>query len=165
MFASVEPPAHRLSSAPPSARSIPSVPPLPLLIDVTPLTLCVETVGGFCDAILTRNTPVPCEQSRPFVTAQDGQESVYIRVGQGESLRFVENTLLGELELSGLRRAPRGAVTISVTFGLDTDGMLQVHASDAESGKATTARIRLVGLPETADVDRMLERHRARPVS
>jgi molecular chaperone DnaK len=137
--------------------------PLPLLIDVTPLSLTVETVSGFCDVIITRNTPVPCEQSRLFVTAQDGQESVHIRVGQGESARFSENTLLGELELTGLRRAERGKVRIEVAFELDTDGLLQVHAIDAESGKATSARLRLIGLPEAEEVDVLRARQAARP--
>jgi molecular chaperone DnaK len=169
----VAPPARPEFSLPvpsiaPGARPVslsPAAPnaPLPLLIDVTPLSLTVETVSGFCDVIITRNTPVPCEQSRLFVTAQDGQESVHIRVGQGESGRFSENTLLGELELTGLRRAERGKVRIEVAFELDTDGLLQVHAIDAESGKATSARLRLIGLPEAEEVDVLRARQAARP--
>jgi molecular chaperone DnaK len=137
----------------------PSRPSLPLLIDVTPRSLTVETVGGYCDVLVTRNTKVPCEESRTFVTAHDGQQAVHVRVGQGESTRFFDNTLLGELELSGLRSAPRGKVQVIVTFSLDTDGILDVRAADAETGKEAHARIRLVGLPDYSDVERMAANH------
>lgn len=142
----------------------PSRPSLPLLIDVTPRSLNVETVGGFCDVVVTRNTKVPCEESRVFVTAHDGQRAVHVRVGQGESTRFSENTLLGELELSGLRPAPRGEVQVIVSFALDTDGILDVRAADAETGKAAEARIRLVGLPDMMDVERMAAQNLRRSV-
>ncbi len=95
---------------------------VPLLIDVTPLSLCVEAVGSYSDVLIDRNTPVPCERTREFVTVQDGQQVVRVRVAQGESRLFAENLLLGELELTGLRPAPRGQLKISVTFGLDSDG-------------------------------------------
>jgi molecular chaperone DnaK len=135
-----------------------------LLIDVTPRNLTVETVGGFCDVIVTRNTKIPCEESRVFVTAHDGQHAVRVRVGQGESPRFFDNTLLGELELSGLRPAPRGKVQVVVTFSLDTDGILDVRAANAETGKAETARIRLVGVPDSSDVERMAAQHQRRNI-
>jgi molecular chaperone DnaK len=134
-------------------------PSLPLLVDVTPLSLCVETVGGFRDVVIARNTPVPCEQSRAFVTAKDFQQTVRVRVGQGEAERFAENVVLGELELSGLRGAPRGEARVVVTFTLDTDGMLDVRAHDAETGSASTARLRMVGLPDQADLGSMTARH------
>jgi len=133
-----------------------------LLIDVTPRSLTVETVSGFCDVIVTRNTKIPCEESRVFVTAHDGQQAVHVRVGQGESPRFFDNTLLGELELTGLRPAPRGKVPVVVTFSLDTDGILDVRAADAETGKAARARIRLVGLPDSGEIDRMAAQHQRR---
>ena len=139
-------------------------PGAPLLVDVTPLSLSVETVSGYCDNVIARNTPVPCEQTRAFVTARDNQTSVRVRVSQGESTRFDENTLLGELELSNLRPAPRGQVEISVTFALDTDGMLNVQATDVQTGRAQQARVRLVGLPDTTDVNAMASRHAAHPV-
>jgi molecular chaperone DnaK len=138
-------------------------PRAPLLVDVTPLSLTVETVGGFCDAIIPRNTPVPCERTRTFATAVDQQTTVYVRVGQGESPRFAENTVLGELELSGLTPAPRGKVQVAVTFVLDTDGLLDVHAKDLSTGNATRARVKLVGLPEHQDVAALAARHAARP--
>ena len=119
---------------------------IPLLIDVTPLTLSVETVAGFVDRVIPRNSPVPCAQTRSFTTSTDGQQIVMIRVCQGESDDFTSNTMLGELELSGLRAARRGEVVIEVTFELDADGILQVRARDLETSRQTEARMRLVGL-------------------
>jgi molecular chaperone DnaK len=157
-FAPAQPHAHRLDMPEPTV----SRPPLPLLVDVTPLSLSVETVGGYRDVVIPRNSPVPCEQARTFVTAQHGQTTVHVRVGQGESERFSGDTLLGAVELSGLRAAARGEVHIVVTFALDTDGMLEVRARDAETGHSALAHLRLVGLPDAADVARMTERHTQR---
>ncbi len=134
-------------------------PAAPLLVDVTPLSLVVETVGGFCDAIIVRNTPVPCEETRAFATAADNQTTVRVRVSQGESNHFSENTLLGEVELAGLRPAPRGQVNISVTFALDTDGILNVRARDAATGQEAVTRVRLVAVPDAANVAAMTARH------
>jgi hypothetical protein len=134
---------------------------VPLLIDVTPLSLCVETVGGYCDMIVDRNTPVPCERSRQFVTAHDGQQTVRIRVGQGESRSFSDNLVLGELELTGLRAAPRGQLRISVTFGLDTDGILHVRAIDLDTGRAATSELRLAGMPSLNETAQMAARQRS----
>jgi molecular chaperone DnaK len=139
-----------------------SGPPIPLLIDVTPLTLAVETVNGFCDSIIERNTQVPCERERVFVTAADHQTLVRVRISQGESSRFGENTLLGEVELSGLSPAPRGEVQIAVSFSLDTNGMLNVSAKEVATGRATSAQVRLVALPEAGDIARMTQRNAAR---
>lgn len=119
---------------------------MPLLIDVTPLTLAVETVGGWVDRVIPRNSPVPCAQTRSFTTSHDNQQVVSIRVGQGESDQFAGNSALGELELSGLRPAPRGEVFVEVTFELDADGILQVRARDLETGRETRAQMRLIGL-------------------
>jgi hypothetical protein len=130
----------------------------PLLVDVTPLTLTVETIQGYCDPIIARNTPVPCEESREFVTASDNQSIVRVRVAQGESKRFQENTLLGEVELTGIPPAPRGAVQISVSFALDASGMLNVSAKDTATGRVTQAQLRLVGLPDAEDVAAMAQR-------
>ena len=149
--------------APPPPQAVPGARP-PLLVDVTPLSLCVETVSGFCERIIDRNTPVPCERTRDFATAVDNQMSVTVRISQGESSRFGNNTLLGELELSGLRPAPRGAVQIAVSFSLDTDGILNVSARDVATGRATSARVRLVGLPEPSQVEQMMARHMAQPM-
>jgi molecular chaperone DnaK len=147
-------------SAPVQERPLPSpsVAP-PVLIDVTPLTLSAETVGGYCDAVIARNTPVPCDRTREFVTAADNQTVVRVRVCQGESSRFIENTLLGELELSGLRPGLRGTVQISVTFALDTNGMLHVSARDTQTGHATTAQVHLIGLPGSEQISGLAARH------
>jgi len=147
------------SSSPP-----PFMPVAPVLVDVTPLTLAVETVEGFCDSIIGRNTTVPCSRTREFVTAADNQTSVRVRVSQGESKRFGDNTLLGEIELSGLRPARRGDVRIAVSFALDASGMLVVSAKDVGTGRETSTQVRLVGLPDAAEVARMAERQVGRGV-
>jgi len=133
----------------------------PLLIDVTPLTLVVETVGGYCDTVITRNSPIPCENSRQFATVMDNQDSVRVRVSQGEAPVFSQNTLLGEVLLSGLRAAPRGQVKIEVAFALDPSGMLNVNATDVDTGRSVSTRIRLVGLAEAHEVESMRARHAA----
>ena len=131
----------------------------PLLIDVTPLSLGVETVGGYADVLIPANSPVPCEKTRTFMTASDNQTSVTVRVAQGESPKFGQNTRLGDLELSGLRGARRGEVKISVTFELDADGILNVRARDPDTGRETAATMRLVGASnELADLDAMAAR-------
>ena len=129
---------------------------------MTPLGLNVETVGGYCDTIIERNTPVPCEGMRVFVTAVDNQAFVRVRVGQGGSPRFEENTLLGELELSDLRPAPRGQLEIRVTFALDTDGILNVHAKDVMTDRTASATLRLEGLPDASELAAMQARQAAR---
>jgi molecular chaperone DnaK len=136
----------------------------PLLIDVTPLTLAVETVNGYCDAIIERNTQVPCERTRVFVTATDNQTFVRVRISQGESSRFGENTLLGEVELAGLHPARRGEVQVALSFSLDTNGMLNVSAKEVATGRATNAQVRLVALPDASDIAWMTQRNAARQV-
>lgn len=131
----------------------------PLLIDVTPLSLRVETVGGYSDVLITANSPVPCEKARTFLTAADNQTMVVIRVAQGESTRFAENTYLGELELSGLTPARRGETKILVTFELDADGILNVRAKDKDTGRETKATMRLLGAAtDAADMSAMAAR-------
>jgi molecular chaperone DnaK len=153
---------QRLPTAPPPA-PVP-MPLAPVLVDVTPLTLAVETVEGFCDSIIARNTTVPCSRTREFVTAADNQTSVRVRVSQGESSRFGENTLLGEIELSGLRPARRGDVRIAVSFALDASGMLVVSAKDVGTGRETSTQVHLVGLPDAQEVARMAARQAGRGV-
>jgi molecular chaperone DnaK len=128
----------------------------PLLIDVTPLSLRVETVGGYSDVLIAANSPVPCEKTRTFLTASDNQIVVFIRVAQGESSRFSENTRLGELELSGLKPGTRGQVKIQVTFELDADGILNVRAKDQDTNRETTATMRFMGAStDAAEVNAM----------
>ena len=113
------------------------------LLDVTPLSLQVGVAGGFCEPVIERNTPVPIEQSRSFTTVQDDQETVVIRVHQGESKIADENELLGQFEFSGFPRARRGQVEIQVTFAINSDGIVDVTASEPETGEAASTRITL----------------------
>jgi molecular chaperone DnaK len=139
--------------------------PAPLLIDVTPLTLGVETVGGFCDILIDAYTPVPCDRTRAFATASDGQSIVHVRVAQGASKRFDENTYLGEVELSGIAPAPRGETQIAVTFEIDADGILNVRARDVATGRETAARMQLVGAQtDPRALDAMRARQAAYPI-
>jgi molecular chaperone DnaK len=134
----------------------------PVLVDVTPRALVVETVGGFCDTVIPRNAKIPCEHTRVFATGRDMQTVVHLRVAQGEAQLFKDNTCLGELELSGLRPAPRGEVTMSVTFELDADGSLQVRAIDTVSGREARAAMKLVAVAQTEEeIEEMIERSRS----
>ncbi len=151
---------------PPVSRDAPDMPPAPplpaLLVDVTPLTLGVETVGGFCEPVIPKNAPIPLEESRVFSTAQDDQETVRVRVCQGESRRMADNQLLGELELSGIRRAARGKPRIRVTFIIDVDGSLAVEATDVDTGQQQRTQIRLVGAMDEAGMDDLKHKQDAR---
>ena len=113
------------------------------LLDVTPLTLRLGTVGGYSEEIIARNTPVPIDRTRTFVTSRDNQELVRIRIFQGESNRQEENELLGEFEFTGFRVAMRGEVKIEVTFEIDSDGILNVSARDPESGTQASTTVNL----------------------
>ena len=152
----------RAPSMPPGQLGLPSFPPpaLPLLLDVTPFTLSVETIGGLCETVIPRNATIPVEQTREFATAVDNQETVRIRIAQGESRRFGENQALGELELSGITRASRGDVKIAVIFELDADGTLQVRAREIATGRETRTRVTLLTMPTAGDTAAMAQRQR-----
>ncbi len=113
------------------------------LLDVTPLTLRLATVGGYTEKIIEKNTPIPIDRTRCFTTATDFQERVRIRVYQGEANRADENVLLGEFDFHGFRVAERGEVTIEVTFEIDTDGIVNVSARDVETGAQASTNINL----------------------
>src|SRR5262245_26213619 len=131
--------AHVLTAPPsPDLRALPA-----LLLDVVPLTIGIAAAGGTMESIIRRNTPVPVQQSRRFSTSRDGQTEMRIQVYQGESPRFAENTLLGELKVAGLRPAPRGRVDVEVTFEVDTDGILHFGARDLDSGKVVRTRVKV----------------------
>jgi molecular chaperone DnaK len=139
---------------------------VPLLLDVTPLSLGVETAGGQCEAVIRRNATIPVEQTRVFSTTNDDQTTVVIRISQGESRKFVENQGLGELELSGLRPALRGEVSVSVTFELGADGTLTVRAKDVETGREQATRVSLLTIPtETAQAEMAARQRTAVAVS
>jgi molecular chaperone DnaK len=112
-----------------------------LLVDVTPLTLGVETLGGVATPLIARNTPVPVKKTEVFTTAADMQTSVTIHVFQGERPMAADNTALGEFNLDGLAPAPRGVPKIDVTFDIDASGILDVSARDAATGRAQSIRI------------------------
>ena len=113
------------------------------LLDVTPLSLRIGVAGDMAESVIERNTPVPIEQTRTFTTFQDDQESVQIRVYQGESRVADENELLGQFEFSGFRKARRGEVAIDVTFEINADGIVNVTARDQETGKQSSTSITL----------------------
>ncbi len=137
----------------------------PVLVDVTPRALLVETAGGFSDVIVPRNAKIPCERTRAFTTSSDMQTGVRVRVAQGEDAFFDNNTFLGELELVGLRAGPRGAVTIQVRFEVDEGGTLRVLATDIETGKQAQALLQLVGIAGPQGVAVMQARHAGIQVS
>jgi molecular chaperone DnaK len=131
--------------APGETRPPPPPKSRPLLLDVTPMSLGVAIVGGYAKVIIPRNAQVPAEQTEVFSPGADDQTSVSFRICQGESQRFEENTELGELILAGLRPAVRGDVRIEVTFEIDTNGILKVHAKDETTGRMQDATIKLRG--------------------
>ena len=108
-----------------------------VLLDVTPQSLGVRTVGGFVEHLIPRNTPIPTQSGKVFHTASDNQKQVRIQVFQGESRMAEDNDFLGDFVLDGLRAAPRGQITIRITFSIDTDGIVAVRARDEETGKET----------------------------
>jgi molecular chaperone DnaK len=140
----------------------PSMRPMaaPLLLDVTPFSLGVETAGGLCEAVIRRNATIPVEQTRNFATTNDHQDSVYIRIAQGESRKFQDNQALGELELTNLRPAPRGEVVVAVTFELEADGTLRVRARDVETGREQVVRVNLLTIPSEGEQADMIARSR-----
>lgn len=152
-------PSQNAPSVAPST-SAPSLPPGPLLLDVTPHSLGIETVGGLCEMVIARNATIPVEQTREFATAYDGQEGVRLRISQGESRKFGENQPLGELELIGISRAPRGEVVIAVTFEIDANGTLGVRAREVQTGLATQTRLGLLTMPSAAQMAEMAQRQR-----
>ncbi len=134
--------------APPSPPTVGPVAPAgdgPLLLDVTPLTVSVEVVGGYVDRVIARNTSVPCSRKRRFTTGVDGQREIVVRVCQGEDDRAANNTALGELVLAELPTARRGDLWVEVTFALDADGILDVTARDEGPGRQVSAKMRVGG--------------------
>jgi molecular chaperone DnaK len=138
--------------------AVPAPPASAVLLDVTPRSLGVRTVGGYVDFIIERNSPIPVEQTRLFTTTRDNQRFVRIQVCQGEAEEFEKNLKLGEVVLSGLREASRGEVTIAVTFEINTDGLLEVRARDRDTGLQQVATMRVLGGVSEEEVAVMAER-------
>lgn len=119
----------------------------PLLLDVTPATLSIQTAGGYTEHLLEKNAPIPIERSKMFTTAHSNQERVVIECCRGEARRFDENEPLGTLILEDLPPAPRGELQIEVTFRVDTDGILHVRARDKKTGKNQEVQLNVIGAP------------------
>jgi molecular chaperone DnaK len=132
----------------------------PTVVDVTPRGLGIGTVAGYCEELIRRNSRVPTEIKRNFTTSRDKQQSVRIRVCQGESRRIDDNLILGDLVLDGLEPRPRGETTIEVTFTIDHSGILQVRARDARTGREQRASLDILGAQSAAEVDKAKNRLR-----
>jgi molecular chaperone DnaK len=128
-----------------------------VLLDVTPLSLGVEVLGGLFDVVIPKNTTIPTRKTKIYTTAEDNQTSVWIKVYQGERKIARENRLLGEFELSGIPPAPRGVPQIEVTFDIDVNGILTVSAIEKATGKKADIKIHArTGLTEE-EIQRMIK--------
>ncbi|NEJ68975.1 molecular chaperone DnaK [Rhizobium phaseoli] len=128
-----------------------------LLLDVTPLSLGIETLGGVFTRLIERNTTIPTKKGQTFSTAEDNQQAVTIRVSQGEREMAADNKLLGQFDLVGLPPSPRGMPQIEVTFDIDANGIVQVSAKDKGTGKEQQIRIQASGGLSDADIEKMVK--------
>jgi molecular chaperone DnaK len=128
-----------------------------LLLDVTPLSLGIETLGGVFTRLIERNTTIPTKKSQVFSTAEDNQGAVTIRVSQGEREMAADNKMLGQFDLVGLPPAPRGVPQIEVTFDIDANGIVNVSAKDKGTGKEQQIRIQASGGLSDADIEKMVK--------
>ncbi|MDE0703334.1 MAG: molecular chaperone DnaK [Rhodospirillaceae bacterium] len=128
-----------------------------LLLDVTPLSLGIETLGGVFTRLIDRNTTIPTKKSQVFSTAEDNQGAVTIRVGQGEREMAADNKMLGQFDLVGIPPAPRGVPQIEVAFDIDANGIVSVTATDKATGKEQQIRIQASGGLSDDEIERMVE--------
>ena len=128
-----------------------------LLLDVTPLSLGIETLGGVFTRLIERNTTIPTKKGQVFSTAEDNQTAVTIRVFQGEREMAADNKLLGQFDLVGIPPARRGMPQVEVTFDIDANGIVNVSAKDKATGKEQAIRIQASGGLSDGDVDKMVK--------
>jgi len=126
-----------------------------VLLDVTPLTLSIETLGGVATPLIERNTTIPTEKSKTFTTAEDNQPAVQVHVLQGERKMAADNKSLGTFQLTGIPPAPRGIPQIDVTFNIDADGILHVTAKDKATSKSASITIKDSSRLDDAEIERM----------
>jgi molecular chaperone DnaK len=144
--------------APPQAYPVMPERPMPVVMDVTPRSLGIATVAGYCEELIRRNSRLPTEMVKMFTTSRDLQNAVRIVVCQGESRRLESNVVIGDLRLEGLAARPRGETSIEVTFSLDASGILQVRARDSQTGREQRASLDLVGGVREQDVSAARDR-------
>jgi molecular chaperone DnaK len=154
-------PGFQAPQPPPAQYALPAqmqARPAPVVLEVTPRSLGIGTVAGFCEELIRRNSRVPTQMKKMFTTSRDKQDVVRIVVCQGESRRIDNNVVIGDLLLSNLPPRPRGETSIEVTFMLDASGILQVRARDAQTGHEQRASLDLVGGMQQQEVAQSRDR-------